>query len=190
MVLDGTICRCAGRCLGACCCPPAPHPLTAHCVAARIIGPVPAITIITTVTEAVGTVLSELLVDLETDFLYDVVLRHGQPQRSLRLCSRIGGGMAAKAAKQRGGLGQGARLADAGAGGRLRRVFSRRNDALCDCCVQCACAGKCACSQCAVRLYAWPMACSGRVWDVLNGVSHDGDRYSRESNVRYDRERS
>ena len=60
-------------------------------------------------------------------------LRHGQLQRSWRLRSSMGGGMAAEVAQQCGGLGQGARTADAGAGGRLRRVFWRRNDAFCEC---------------------------------------------------------
>ena len=46
---------------------------------------------------------------------------------------RMGGGMAAEVAQQCGGLGQGARTADAGAGGRLQRVFWRRNDAFCEC---------------------------------------------------------
>ena len=80
------MCRCAGKALRPACCLAAPPSLTAHCVATCLAEPVTAIATISMVTEAIDTVLSERLDDIEVDFLsiFEPLATQRQGSRHLR----------------------------------------------------------------------------------------------------------
>ena len=131
-------------------------------------------TFVSTVTKGVGTVVSERLVDFEIDF-------SSISRCAMASCSARGACGAAwvavwrprwrsSAAALARALGLRMRVPEAGCGGCFGAAMTLSASVVYGSCM----CQKCACSQCTVRLYAWPMACSGRVWDVPNGASHNG----------------
>ena len=124
----------------------------------RLAEPVPEIVIITTVYEGIGIVLSKPIFDAEVDFFKICKLLVLCSWRKRWLQSRFGGVMAAKAAQERSGLRQAARVAGAGGGGRLRGTFCAGMLLFCKCRIGCVRAKKCACTGAVVRV------CSAPTW--------------------------